>query len=46
MSFSEFIAMGGYGHFVWSSYAVTFLVLAINVVAAVRKLKKAKKKVI
>ncbi len=42
MSFSEFISMGGYGEFVWSAYGFTFLVLAINVIVAVRKLKKAK----
>lgn len=27
-SVSEFFAMGGYGFYVWGSYAVTFLVLA------------------
>jgi len=26
-SFSEFIAMGGYGFYVWSSFALAFVVL-------------------
>lgn len=26
----EFLAMGGYGAFVWSSYAVFFVVMAID----------------
>lgn len=30
-SFSEFIAMGGHGFFVWGSYGVTFALLAIEV---------------
>ena len=31
MSFSEFLDMGGYGFYVWSSYGLTLIVLAINV---------------
>jgi heme exporter protein D len=30
---SEFLAMGGYGIFVWGSYGVTALVLAIELLA-------------
>ena len=30
---SEFFAMGGYGAFVWGSYGVTAIVLAIEVAA-------------
>lgn len=29
-SLSEFIAMGGYGFYVWGSFGVTFLVMAIE----------------
>lgn len=31
-SFSEFLAMGGYGLYVWGSYGVTFGLLALEVV--------------
>ena len=34
MNWSEFWAMGGYGLYVWGSYATTALVLGLNVVAA------------
>ncbi|MCK9539048.1 heme exporter protein CcmD [Dokdonella sp.] len=30
---SDFLAMGGYGTYVWSSYAVFFIVLAIDALA-------------
>lgn len=29
---AEFFAMGGYGAFVWSAYAIAALVLVVNVV--------------
>ena len=29
-SLNEFLAMGGYGFYVWSSFGVTFLVMAIE----------------
>lgn len=29
----EFLAMGGYGAYVWSSYAVFFIVLALEALA-------------
>jgi len=32
MSFSEFLDMGGYGIYVWSSYGLALIVLAINVI--------------
>lgn len=41
-SFAEFAAMSGYGEFVWSAFGFTLLVLAINAVAALRRLRKAK----
>ncbi|MBE0363687.1 heme exporter protein D [Pseudoalteromonas ulvae UL12] len=34
-SFSEFIAMGGYGFFVWLSYGSCFLLLAGIVVSSI-----------
>ncbi|WP_339485817.1 heme exporter protein CcmD [Pseudomonas sp. EL_65y_Pfl2_R95] len=30
-SFSDFIAMGGHGAYVWSAYAITFAVLGLNI---------------
>ncbi len=32
-SFQEFIAMGGYGFYVWSSFGITFLAMAIELLA-------------
>lgn len=29
-SFDDFLHMGGYGLYVWGSYAVTFLVMAVE----------------
>ena len=34
MSLAEFISMGGYGAFVWPSYAVALIVLIGNIIAA------------
>ncbi len=31
-SFDEFLAMGGYGFYVWMSYGISFVVLLFNVV--------------
>jgi len=36
-SWSEFLAMGGYGLYVWGSYAVTVVVLVAEVVALVMR---------
>jgi len=33
-SLSQFFAMGGYGAFVWSAFAITFIVLLANVLAS------------
>lgn len=33
---AEFLAMGGYGAYVWSSYAIAALVLGVNAVLARR----------
>lgn len=32
MSISEFLAMGGYGFYVWGSYGITALVLILNII--------------
>ncbi len=32
MSFSEFLAMGGYGFYVWTSYGLTLVVLLLNII--------------
>ncbi len=34
-SFAEFLAMGGYGFYVWTAYAISFVVLLLNVVLPV-----------
>ena len=34
MSLSQFLSMGGYAAFVWPSYAVTLIVIVVNVLAA------------
>lgn len=31
-SLSEFISMGGYGKYIWSSYAVTFVLLTAEII--------------
>jgi heme exporter protein D len=36
-SVSEFVAMGGYGLYVWGAYAVTAAVIAAEVVALARR---------
>lgn len=36
-SASEFLAMGGYALYVWGSYAVTAALIAVEVVALVRR---------
>ena len=39
---SEFLAMGGYAWYVWGSYGVCFLFLAIEVFLLRKRAKKAK----
>ena len=38
-SFSDFLAMGGYGFYVWGSFGVTALIMLIEPIAAVRNQK-------
>ena len=37
MSFTDFISMGGYATFVWSSFGIVLVVLILNVIAAKRQ---------
>jgi heme exporter protein D len=37
MNLREFLAMGGYGLYVWTSYGLVFFVLACNWVATLRR---------
>lgn len=39
-SFSEFLAMGGYGLYVWGSFGLTALCMAIEPVMASRRFKE------
>ena len=36
-SWSDFVAMGGYGLYVWGSYLVTFALIAVELVAVRRR---------
>ena len=38
---SEFFAMGGYAFYVWTSYALVFAIIVLNVWWAQRSLKRA-----
>ena len=38
-SFSDFIAMGGYGCYVWGSFGVTALIMAIEPIVVIRNRK-------
>lgn len=31
-SFDEFLAMGGYGFYVWTAYGITLVVLLLNII--------------
>ena len=37
---AEYVAMGGYGAYIWSSFAVTLAVLVLVWIASVRQLKR------
>jgi len=39
----EFMAMGGYGAYVWSSFAISFALMIWGIISPVRNLKKIKK---
>ncbi|MFA7096146.1 MAG: heme exporter protein CcmD [Gammaproteobacteria bacterium] len=44
MNMSEFFAMGGYGLYVWGSYGVTALVLAIEVIMLLQRKKSVQRR--
>ncbi|QLQ23821.1 MAG: heme exporter protein CcmD [Dechloromonas sp.] len=39
ISFSEFLAMGGYGLYVWGSFGVTALIMAVEPIMVARNRK-------
>ncbi|HEY9192253.1 MAG TPA: heme exporter protein CcmD [Methyloversatilis sp.] len=41
-SAGQFWAMGGYGFFVWSSYAVTAVLVAAELIALSRRMRRAR----
>jgi heme exporter protein D len=45
MSFSEYFAMGGYAAFIWPSYGVAAVLLAVLFVLSARRLQAAKRAV-
>jgi heme exporter protein D len=42
VSMGEFLAMGGYGFYVWGSYGVTAVLLAVEVAAVRARLRSAR----
>ena len=42
MSVAEFLAMGGYGFYVWGSYGVTAVLLAVEIAAVRVRLRSAR----
>jgi heme exporter protein D len=45
MNWSEFFNMGGYAFYVWTSYALTFIVVLANIVSPIMQRKKAIKRI-
>ena len=39
---SEFLAMGGYGFYVWGAYGVTFLLLGIEIFLLLKRSRETK----
>jgi heme exporter protein D len=40
MSLTEFLSMGGYGTYVWSSYGICLIVLILNIIQPVMRERK------
>jgi heme exporter protein D len=40
MNLNEFLHMGGYGFYVWTSYGISLLVLMLNIIAPLNQRKK------
>ena len=45
MNWSEFFNMGGYAFYVWTSYALTFIVVLANIVSPIMQRKKVIKRI-
>lgn len=45
MTLNEFLHMGGYAFYVWTSYGITFLVLAANLIAPIIQRRKNLKRI-
>lgn len=45
MNWSEFFDMGGYAFYVWTSYAITFVVIVANIVSPILQRKKVIKRI-
>ena len=45
MTFSEFINMSGYGHYVWSSFGITLVLLVWQVIQPINELNELKRKI-
>ena len=43
ININQILAMGGYGVYVWSAYAITLTVFVINLLASFREQRKIKK---
>lgn len=43
-AFQHFIAMGGYGFYVWTAYGITALILGFNAFAAVARYQRLKRR--
>jgi heme exporter protein D len=43
MSLADFLAMGGYGFYVWGSYLVTVALIAVEIVAVRARLRNARR---
>ena len=41
-SLNEFLSMGGYGAYVWPAYGLATLVVLVNIVLPLRRLRKLK----
>jgi heme exporter protein D len=40
MNLNEFLHMGGYAFYVWTSYGIALMVLVVNIITPVRQRKK------
>jgi heme exporter protein D len=40
MNWAEFFHMGGYAFYVWTSYALTFIIIVMNIVSPIVQRKK------